>query len=102
MIKIYGMETCPYCSYVERQVEGDDQFKVIDIGTNVRYMHEFMELRDHNPVFDHAKGIGDIGIPCFVLEDGTVTLKPEDVGLTEWDGHSDPQAPSCSIDGRGC
>lgn len=100
MIKIYGMKTCPYCSYVEQQVEGDDRFQVIDIGTNVRYMHEFMDMRDHSPVFDHSKEIGDIGIPCFVLPDGTITLKPEDVGLKEWDGASD--APSCSIDGKGC
>ena len=31
-------------------------------------------------------------------EDGTVTLKPEDVGLTEWQ----PDGPACSIDGKGC
>jgi hypothetical protein len=30
------------------------------------------------------KAIGDVGIPAFVLEDGTVTLKPEDVGLVEF------------------
>lgn len=98
MIKIYGMKTCPYCEYVDKQVEGDDRFKVIDIGTDIRYMHEFIHLRDTNPVFDHSKAIGDVGIPCFVLEDGTVTLKPEDVGLVEYD----PEEPSCSIDGSGC
>lgn len=103
MIRIYGMKTCPYCSYVERQVEGDPRFEVIDIGTDVRHMHAFMALRDHNAVFDHSKAIGDIGIPCFVLDDGTVTLKPEDVGLKEWDGTSDPAAgPSCSLDDKGC
>lgn len=94
------MASCPYCSYVDRQVEGDSRFKVIDIGTDVRYMHEFMSLRDHNPVFDHSKEIGDIGIPCFVLDNGTITLKPEDVGLVEWNGQT--EAPSCSIDGKGC
>lgn len=102
MIKIYGMKTCPYCEYVDRQVECDSRFKIIDIGTDVRFMHEFMSLRDHNPVFDHSKAIGDIGIPCFVLEDGTVTLDPADVGLVEWDGKQPLDGPACSIDGKGC
>ena len=83
MIKIYGMPTCPYCAYVDEQVKGDKRFKVIDIGENVRYMSAFMHLRDKSAAFDHSKEIGDIGIPAFVLEDGTVTLKPEDVGLKE-------------------
>ena len=32
-----------------------------------------MDLRDSNPAFDQAKAIGDVGIPCYVREDGTVT-----------------------------
>lgn len=104
MITIYSMKTCPYCTFVEKQIAGDKRFKVIDIGEHVRNMHAFLALRDHNPVFDHAKAIGDVGIPCFVLEDGTVTLKPEDVGLVEYDPAKDAPAaaPSCSIDGHGC
>lgn len=98
MIKIYGMPTCPYCEYVDKQVEGNDKFKIIDIGSNVHYLSEFMHLRDSRPEFDHSKEIGDIGIPCFVLEDGTITLKPEDVGLVEYQ----PGAPACSLDGKGC
>lgn len=98
MIKIFGMKTCPYCTYVEKQVEGDKRFKVIDVGEHVKFMSAFLHLRDTNPVFDHSKKIGDIGIPCFVLEDGTVTLKPEDVGLKEYE----PGGPACSLDGKGC
>lgn len=98
MIKIYGMKTCPYCTYVEEQVKGDKRFEVIDIGEHVRSLKAFLHLRDTNPVFEHSKEIGDVGIPAFVLEDGTVTLKPEDVGLVEYQ----PGAPSCSIDGKGC
>ena len=100
MIKIYGMPTCPYCAYVDEQVKGDKRFKVIDIGENVRYMGAFMRLRDKSAAFDHSKEIGDIDIPAFVLEDGTVTLKPEDVGLKEYDPNEG--GPSCSIDGKGC
>lgn len=98
MIKIYGLKTCPYCDYIEQQVKGDSRFKIIDIGQHVRNMSAFIHLRDTNPVFNHSKEIGDIGIPCFVKEDGTVTLKPEDVGLVEYS----PDGPACSLDGKGC
>ena len=100
MIRIYGLPTCPYCSYVEAQIKGSSKFQYIDIGSDVRYMHEFLELRDHDPVFDHSKAIGDVGIPCFVREDGTVSLKPEDFGLKEYG--SEETGKACSIDGKGC
>lgn len=86
MIRIYGLKTCPYCDYVKAQLDGkEDKFQYIDIGTNVKYMHEFIDLRDHRPEFDHSKEIGDIGIPAFVLEDGSITLDPARVGLREYD-----------------
>ncbi len=98
MIKIYGMKSCPDCQAVERQVEGDDRFQVIDIGDHVRHLKAFLRLRDNSPVFDEAKQMGYAGIPCFLLEDGTVTLSPEDVGLK-----SDPtDGPACGLDGKGC
>ena len=81
MIKIYGMETCPDCTYVEEQVKGNNQYEVIDIGQHVRDLKAFLRLRDHHPAFNEAKSVGAVGIPCFVLEDGTVTLSPEDAGL---------------------
>ena len=106
MIKIYGMETCPDCTYVEEQVKGNDNYEkgndnyeVIDIGQHVKNLKAFLKLRDNNPVFDEAKRYGAAGIPCFVLEDGTVTLTPEEAGL-----HSRPinEGATCNLDGSGC
>lgn len=78
MIKIYGMETCPDCTYVEEQVKGNNQYKTIDIGQHVRDLKVFLRLRDYHPAFNEVKSVGAVGIPCFVLEDGTVTLNPEE------------------------
>ena len=36
MIKMFVMQTCPYCEYVEKQVEGNPHFEVIDISKHVR------------------------------------------------------------------
>lgn len=99
MIKMYVMETCPDCEYVKKQVKGNPDFEVIDIGKHVRNLKEFLKLRDSNPAFDEAKAIGDIGIPCYLLEDGTVTLYSKDVGL---EPNPEAEGASCSIDGRGC
>lgn len=98
MIKIYGMKTCPDCAFVDEQVKGNDRYEVIDIGEHVRNLKAFLSLRDNNPVFDKAKKHGYAGIPCFVLEDGRVTLTPEETGLKS----QEAGAPSCSLDGKGC
>lgn len=99
MIKIYGMPTCPDCTYVEEQVEGNDKYTVIDISRHVKDLKEFLRLRDSNPAFDEAKKNGWVGIPCFVLEDGSVTLIAEEAGL-----QSRPVTvgAACNIDGSGC
>lgn len=92
------MHTCPDCAFIEEQIKGDPRFEVIDLGEHVRNLKHFLDIRDNNPLFEHSKEIGDVGIPCFVLEDGTVTISPEDVGLKSCE-----EGPSCSLDGhKGC
>ncbi|MDD7476346.1 MAG: hypothetical protein UDQ58_08815 [Desulfovibrio sp.] len=98
MITVYGMPTCVDCSYVDAQIEGNEKFRCVDIGAHVKNLKEFLRLRDTSPAFDDAKKNGYAGIPCFVLEDGTVTLKPEDVGLKS----RPADGSACRIDGTGC
>ena len=85
MIKIYSMPTCRDCIYVGTQLEGRTDVEVIDIGSHVKNLKEFLALRDSLPLFDEVKARGGVGIPCFVLEDGTVTLTPEDAGFESLD-----------------
>lgn len=100
MIKIYVMSTCPDCTAVKEQVKGNDKYEVIDIGEHVRNLKEFLRLRDNNRAFDVMKRVGSVGIPCFLLEDGTVTFRPVEAGLQP--PVKEEQAPSCNIDGTGC
>ena len=93
------METCPDCEYVKKQVEGNPNFEIIDIGKHVSNLKEFLKLRDTNPAFDEAKEIDDIGIPCYLLEDGKVTLYSKDVGLQP---NPNAEGTSCSINSKGC
>ena len=75
MIKMYVMHTCPDCEYVEKQVVGNSNFEVIDIGKHVRNLKQFIKLRDTNPAFDEAKAVDDLGIPCYVLEEGAEQIR---------------------------
>lgn len=98
MITVYGMPTCVDCIYVGAQIKGNDKFRSVDIGAHVKNLKEFLRLRDTSPAFDDAKKNGYAGIPCFVLEDGTVMLKLEDAGLRS----KLADGGACCIDGTGC
>ena len=81
MIKMYVMQTCPYCTYVEKQVEGNPNFKIIDIGKHVHNLKEFLDLRDHHPAFDEAKKIAKkYGlIACFHPHLGSIAERPKEI-----------------------
>ena len=85
MIKIYGMITCPDCSYLMDQIAGlKDKYEYVEIGEHVLKMKEFLRLRDSDEnveIFKDIKATGGVGIPCFVLEDGRISLDPSDAGL---------------------
>ena len=82
MIKIYGMDTCPDCTYLYDQIKGrENEFEYINIGEHVKYLKEFLKIRDNSPVFDECKANGFAGIPCLVFEDGKISITPEDAWL---------------------
>lgn len=66
------MATCPDCSSVIEQLSGNSDYQLVDIGEHVRNLKEFLLLRDAHTAFDSIRGSGAIGIPCFVMEDGSV------------------------------
>lgn len=82
MIKIYGMPSCPDCAFVDEQAKGNANYEIIDIGRDVRALKEFLRMRDTSTAFHEAKQNGSVGIPCFILNDGSITLSPQDAGLT--------------------
>ena len=85
MIKIYGMITCPDCSYLMDQIAGlKDKYEYVEIGEHVLKMKEFLRLRDSDEnveIFKDVKEAGCVGIPGFVLENGRISLDPSDAGL---------------------
>ena len=97
MITVYVMASCPDCAQVKVQLKDDPRFQLIDIGEQARNLKAFLQLRDQHPAFDPVKARGNIGIPCFVMEDGSITFKLDRIRLEEI-----PDGTACSLDGKGC
>lgn len=88
------MSTCPDCTQVKAQAKNDPRFEIIDIGEHVHNLKQFLRLRDSSLAFDTAKANGWVGIPCYVLEDGSIQFSLDGIEIAE--------GASCSLDGKGC
>ena len=97
MTKVFVMSTCPDCTQVKTRLTGNPDYELIDIGEHVRNLKQFLSLRDNNPAFNQAKANGSVGIPCFLLEDGTIQFSMGNLTID-----STPSSGSCSLDGKGC
>ncbi len=125
MIKVYVMQTCPDCRQVKSEAANDSRFDLTDIGEHVRNLKAFLTLRDKHPAFDKVKEKGNIGLPCFVMEDGSISFSWNKVkqSLENNPANTNAENPtrtstnredsadeesttnkglSCSIDGKGC
>lgn len=79
MLKIYGSLLCPDC--VECCADLDKaqvEYEFLDFFKELKNLKEFLKIRDGSSLFDQAREEGNIGIPCIVKEDGTVTLSWEE------------------------
>ena len=51
----------------------------LEFSESTANLKRFLKLRDTEPLFDEVKERGAIGVPCFKLEDGTLTLDLQEV-----------------------
>ena len=82
-MKMYSSDICKDCRafkalIAERSIES--AFEIVDITENTQNLREFLHLRDTEAVFEAVRERGTIGIPCFVSDEGNITLD-EDVAL---------------------
>ena len=110
------MESCPDCTEVKQLYKDNPEYELIDIGVYARSLKEFLVLRDNHPAFEKVRERGNIGIPCFVKENGDVfiSLKNYDAATgAKMDGNNageigaNSPAPyetgaACNLDGTGC
>ena len=67
-------------------------------------VEEFIVLRDNHPAFAKVRERGNIGIPCFVKEDGSVfiSLKHYDASMAAETKPEYAAGAACNLDGTGC
>ena len=76
---IYGTDLCPDCVACKADLDkASVAYEYRNITENLKFMKEFLALRDQKSVFDDARQEGYIGIPAILLDGGEVTLSWED------------------------
>ena len=101
-ITMYGAPICGDCVTRKEQLANIENLELDyhDITASTANMREFLKYRDQESLFDDIKREGRIGIPFFILEDGTKTLEIEKyVQLQEVERKS--LISACSLDGKG-
>ena len=79
-VTVIGSHLCPDTLYaLNRLVETKADIDFKNLSASLPDLKAYLALRESSPVFDGLKARGSLGIPCFVLEDGTVTLELEKV-----------------------
>ncbi|GLC82200.1 glutaredoxin [Lacrimispora brassicae] len=79
-VTIIGSHLCPDTLYALNQLialKASVDFK--DLSADLKDLKVYLAVRDTEPAFEAVKRNGGIGIPFFVLEDGTKTLNLEEV-----------------------
>ena len=100
MTKVYVMESCPDCVEVKQRYSNNPDFELVDIGNQARNLKEFLVLRDTHPAFVKVRERGNIGIPCFIKEDGTVIISLKKFGDSFEPVYA--KGAACNLDGTGC
>ena len=74
MLKIFGSPMCKDCVICKEELDNAGiPYVYMDITGNLMFLKKFLKLRDSS-VFDTIREKGQIGIPCIVREDDSITF----------------------------
>ena len=79
-IIMFGTNACPDCiEAVKALDEKKADYMYLEFSESTANLKRFLKIRDTERIFDEVKAKGAIGVPCFKLSDGTLTLSLEEV-----------------------
>lgn len=101
-IIMYGAEICVDCVNAKESMKEYPKIELDyrNITESTSILKEFLAYRDRDEMFIPIKEAGKIGIPFFILEDGTKTFDISDI-IEIKKTVSDQQINACSLDGKG-
>ena len=74
MLKIFGSPMCRDCVICKEELDNSGvPYVYMDITGNLVFLKKFLKLREL-PVFDGIREKGQIGIPCILREDDSITF----------------------------
>lgn len=77
---VVGSHLCPDTLYaLHRLREKDVEIDFKNMSSSLSDLKEYLSLRENLDIYKEIRSVGGIGIPCFILEDGTKTLDLNDV-----------------------
>lgn len=74
-VTVIGSHLCPDTLYALNKLcekKADISFK--NLSASLPDLKEYLAVRENDPAYEEVKKGGGIGIPYFILEDGTRTL----------------------------
>lgn len=79
-VTVIGSHLCPDTLYaLNRLSEAKAEITFKNISASLPDLKIYLAQRDSNPLYAAIRENGGIGIPCFVLEDGSTTLDLNEV-----------------------
>ena len=73
---IYGSMLCPDCVECRKDLDAAGTvYEYREIASDLRYLKEFLKLRDESACFVSVREEGKIGIPCLVKDDNTISFE---------------------------
>lgn len=73
-VKVIGSHLCPGTLYALNKLsEAKASINFVNLSSSLTDLKEYLKARDTDPLFNDAKANGRVGIPYFILEDGTTT-----------------------------
>ena len=73
---MYGSSLCPDCQdAMKKLAEKKISYDFCNATNSTAELKEFCYFRDGHPeIYDEVRSRNGLGIPCFLLDDGTATL----------------------------
>nr|WP_326184578.1 glutaredoxin [uncultured Oscillibacter sp.] len=79
-VTVIGSHLCPDTLYaLNRLSEARAEIEFKNLSASLPDLKAYLAQRDNNPLYAAIRDNGGIGIPCFVLEDGSTTLDLNEV-----------------------
>ena len=74
-VTVIGSHLCPDTLYaLNKLVEAGTEIEFKNLSASLPDLKAYLALRDTEAMYEQVKAGGGIGIPCFILEDGSKTM----------------------------